>query len=70
MKRLGARLLVGAHAPGSLLWAIVAVIVIATLWSAVFGDGELVVEGLASAATVVGVISISARTLGWKFWPW
>lgn len=70
MSRLVDRLFVGAHAPGSFLWILVAVILMVTVWSAAFGDGALVLEGVFSAAVVVGVISISSRTLGWKFWPW
>lgn len=70
MSRIVDRFFVGAHAPGSFLWLMVAVILGATVWSALFGDGSLVLEGLFSAAVVVGVISISSRTLGWRFWPW
>lgn len=69
VSRLVDRILVGAHAPGSFLWLLVAVILAGTLWSALLGDGSLVVEGLFSAAVVVGVISITSRTLGWRFWP-
>jgi len=33
-------------------------------------DGALVVEGLVSAAVVLGVMSVLKQTFGWSMWPW
>lgn len=69
-RRLRDRLFVGAHLEGSTYWVIVAVGVVWAVVAAVRGDWSGVAEGIFGAATIVGVIWVASRSLGWSFWPW